>query len=169
MFLGIGWLCELVLVRELGAAGRHGARIKLLLRWLCRRWLLLLLGRWGRGTSRLDELLVHSLVLSLGDLLNLLAGFIGFAFSMLLTLRKTSKRKYFRTPSLVFVLLLGYLLFLLLYEFLLVLYPEVVEVIGISVEFQTLLLVLSIRSELVQVRGRVTSPNKVKQRTDYYV
>lgn len=167
MFLGIGWLCELVLVRELGAAGRHGARIKLLLRRLCRRWLLLL-GRWGRGTARLDELLVHSLVLPFGDLLNLLAGFIGFAFAMLLTLRKTSKRKYFRTPrscSLVFVLLLGYLLFLLLYEFLLVLHPEVVEVIGISVEFQTLLLVLSIRSELVQVRGWVTSPNKVKQRT----
>lgn len=47
-----------------------------------------LVGRRGRGTSRLYELLVHTLILPLLDLLNLFPRFAGFTLAMLLPLQE---------------------------------------------------------------------------------
>ncbi len=37
-------------------------------------------------------------------------------------------------------------------------YPQVIEIVGVSVELEPILRVLSIRSELVEVRGRCAPP-----------
>lgn len=54
----------------------------------------------------------------------------------------------------------SHLLFLLFYELLLALHPQVVEIVGISVELQAILVVLTIGSELVEVRRGLTPPAK---------
>lgn len=50
-----------------------------------------------------------------------------------------------------------FLLFLL-NEFVLILDPEIIEVVGVSVEFESFFLVFPIRSELIQVRRGITRP-----------
>lgn len=51
-----------------------------------------------------------------------------------------------------------HLFLLLLNELLLTQHPEVVEVVGVSVELEPIFLVIPIWSELVQVRRRLASP-----------
>lgn len=79
---------ELRTRRRAGTGARYGVcRIVLLFLLLLRHRLGLFWGR-GWGTPRLDELLIHTLVLAFGHLLDLLARFACLALAMLLALQR---------------------------------------------------------------------------------